>query len=379
MEKFFSVDVMKLEVGDIIFTAENAAASKAIRFFTKGKVSHVGLWTGKTMLEAASKGIFSKNPQRILADNKNKIHVLRPKKKLTNIQEQSLINFANKKILTPYSVPEAIFMAPLRWCGIKASDKQFCSRFVAQCFQEIAYELNGIKYPSFCSPQTLFSCDSFFEVKEAIKELNETEIQFTKSLDPLTLHQKNHIEIIKKIQDLLKRKKVNFKINNFQDISDFLIKNRSFDNEFTNIIRSNSYLSDFCLDRYRNPQRYFGDFCTMYIKNNSHEDTVTGLTRNLHAIKSAISDRIKELNTYRDYFISTGLTYYEDHYILHKNIVLEYIYMSKYTRDALKAILLITQQEKNINEEEIITSLCSEAEELFSFCREGFSENNIPF
>jgi len=175
----YLIDYRELEVGDIILTGSKSIPGIAVKIFTLSRFSHAMVWANGTLIHSDGGGVYSKNPQRILFEKKSNVKVLRMKKKLTLFQKKIISNHARLLVGTVYSTLEAaLVVVPFK---LPLSERQFCSRLVAQCYNQAG--INIVKNKDFCTPAQFDNPNLFDEVAEAVRLATQAEIDFTETRD----------------------------------------------------------------------------------------------------------------------------------------------------------------------------------------------------
>ncbi|WP_342173395.1 YiiX/YebB-like N1pC/P60 family cysteine hydrolase [Serratia nevei] len=192
-------------------------------------------------------GVYSKNPQRILFKKKSDVKVLRMRKKLTQSQRVNISNHARSLVGTVYSTLEAaLVVVPFK---LPFSERQFCSRLVAQCYDKAG--INIVKNKDFCSPAQFDNPDLFDEVTGAVRLATQGDIDFTKTRDVNLETQKDTINMLIELRGIYGKK-----IQTINDVFDFLLKNPRFDESVTQIAIKNGYFDHAEVDMEVNPWRY---------------------------------------------------------------------------------------------------------------------------
>lgn len=117
-----------IETGDVFLTANPARFSKIIRFFTRSKVSHAGMFLKIGERNFIVESLEGKGIRMMLASvrfNEPFVH-LRPRKIPSNFMELALENLGGD-----YDLKGALLSV------FRKSDKKsfFCSEFVAYCLE----------------------------------------------------------------------------------------------------------------------------------------------------------------------------------------------------------------------------------------------------
>ncbi len=182
-EKYI-IDYSKLEACDIILTAETSTTSKLIRGMTWGKYSHAAIYVGGTTIEATLKGVFSKNPQRLVFEGENQVAIFRSRRALTEVEIRKICEYARGQVGSLYALPEAIAIRGRSLLKMPETRKQFCSRLVAKSYEAAGYDLANLRHPAYCTPKQLGLCKSFYQVQNIIRRASDGEVLFANSPDP---------------------------------------------------------------------------------------------------------------------------------------------------------------------------------------------------
>jgi hypothetical protein len=246
----YLLDIDKLEAGDIILTRSNTEISERVRRLTKSEYSHAILYVGvSSCIESDGPGVQSQNIQRLLYENETDVKVLRLKADKAKIAIPNVIVFARQKVGTEYSVSEAIEAVLKREVNAKETNRQFCTRFVAQAFESTGIRL--VDNPDYCNPEELLKSDLLIEVKEPLREANAAEIEFANSESPLKKQQDIHNTIFNSA-----RKLSGSDIQTFEQLSKFVLENPDKEPQITKIIEESGYLTMWQMDTESNPWHY---------------------------------------------------------------------------------------------------------------------------
>lgn len=250
----------KLKKGDLLFTRSKLVGD-SIAKATKGDFGHVMLYLGNTVIHADTNGVWSKNTQRILVRDPSRLAAYRLKKPLSQEQLEKIENFARNKVGSIYSIPEATQSVPfLRRKKLKRvhrnqSDRQFCSRLVAQSFSDAQiYLVDNVDY---CTPVDIAQSNLLEEIPDAVVQANDEEIAFYKTKDPNLKLQKATYSWLNKVRDLAEENKLGT-VSTQAEVTLFLCKNPQFDNVVCDYINATEYVSLYDFDKVKNPWRYDG-------------------------------------------------------------------------------------------------------------------------
>ena len=163
-----------LLVGDIILTTTPEILSKGIRKVTKSDISHAMIYVdGYSIIDATGEGVQARNTQRLFYNKSCSVHVLRCKKPLSPESVRTIVDYARQQIGVRYSKREAISTVTKHITQV--TRKQFCSRLVAQAYQEAKISL--VKDADYCTPENLRQSSILFEVPGAIISVSEEEVR----------------------------------------------------------------------------------------------------------------------------------------------------------------------------------------------------------
>ena len=297
----YLLDTNKLNVGDIILESGNTKIiSDLIKEITDSDFSHSMIYVDLSMIHATGAGVFSINPQRLLIKDSNHLKVLRLKDKVNSIILKSICDNARAKVGSLYSKKEAVRSVINDNDKYAKNRKQFCSRLVAQCYEQSGIFL--VNNSDYCTPEDLNRSDLLFEVKNCVREAKEADIEFSQKDDPIFLNQKETFKWLKEARKLFKKKGVD--IQTVNDVSSSLIRDGDLDKKICRIIKSTQYLSQYNIDRTINPYRYETALLTdkllnatnqnkiidsekklIFLEINRHRENLTASKKNYNAIK----------------------------------------------------------------------------------------------
>lgn len=257
-EEKYIIDHSQLEHCDVILTADATAAGKGIRLATLGKYSHAAIFVGGTAVEATLKGVFSKNPQRMLFDKEHQVAVFRSKTELTRKQVESICTYAQSQTGTLYALPEVFAIRALSALGVQETRKQFCSRLVAKAFEVAGYNLAGISDPAYCTPRQLAKCKSFRQIQGIVRRATDAEIAFASTPDPNMEHMEHTYGWLNKVRDLVKCESAvaGVDVQSINDVGDFLLKYPQYDRTVSAFVEDSGYLDFYEFEKTVNPHRY---------------------------------------------------------------------------------------------------------------------------
>ncbi len=253
-----------LRAGDIILTAQVGSISKAVRFATFSKFSHAILYVGDgSFIHSDGQGVHSNNIQRLLFEKESHAEVYRV---LDIIYVDRAVMFARSQIGTSYSVIEAARTKNPLYKGEK-SNRQFCSRLVAQSFEYAG--LNLVDNSDYCTPKDLQKSSHTNTISGCLRLAKAHEIEFAKSDSPIQKQTEITNLILKVVREL-----TGSDIQNFENLDQFVIDNPTHDVEITNIIINSGYLTMFDYELTKNPWRYDGQlFLSLNINDTNKKES----------------------------------------------------------------------------------------------------------
>lgn len=242
------LDESILRLGDIVLTTTTAAISSAIRFATRSDISHAMIYVYKcSVIDATSEGVHARNTQRLFLDEKCAAYVLRLRENISREQVAAVVEYARARIGTQYSSTEAVMTAV--GGAPKWSDKQFCSRLVAQAFASAGILL--VPDPNFCSPADLQRSELLEPVASATTVVTVEETDWWKTREDVPQLMRDAINFV---LDGARARDSN--IQNFDDLHDYLVRHPSADDEFCSLLEASGYLTVWLVERDKNAWQY---------------------------------------------------------------------------------------------------------------------------
>lgn len=177
-EALFKLNLSLLQPGDVILTATPDYQSRIIRAVTGGDFSHAILVVKHpNAVEASDFGVVQFRLDRFVARDRKNVRVLRVKGPKPKDFERTVIRFAGAqtaKEYADYDVLTALFSRVPRF----ETRRFFCSQLVATCLKEV--KVSGFEQikPEKVSPETLASSDLFFDVENALVEVDGSSLAF---------------------------------------------------------------------------------------------------------------------------------------------------------------------------------------------------------
>ncbi|MDK2376211.1 YiiX/YebB-like N1pC/P60 family cysteine hydrolase [Serratia fonticola] len=298
-----------LTPGDIILTTGKSGVSYAIRAFTFSRFSHAILYVGHgSYIHSNSSGVHSDSINRLILRNKDDAVVLRVR---DNSYCLNACNFSRSQIGKEYSVKEAVkTKSPYKMPD--ASDKQFCSRLVAQSYEDAGLKL--VKNSSYCTPQELYTSQHVTCIPCIARVATSEEIDFARSENPLKNQAATTATILKECRLLTSEN-----IQSLEQLDGFVFSNIHFDKKISDIIKESGYLTLWVYEINKNIWRYDIDlFINLPFSNKEKMDLAI---REINGSKSRLQRYTPLLNYYQDRYASTKLEYAKILLELYQNLV----------------------------------------------------------
>lgn len=254
----FILELSLLKPGDIVLTGDKSLASIGVKIATASKYSHAAIYVGNTLIEATLKGVFSKNIQRLIFDRENDVAVLRSKKQLSEQEIEAICSYARSKTGSLYALDEAITIRLRSTLKLDKSNRQFCSRLVAESYASIRYDFINLRNHSYCTPRQLALCKAFKEVDGVIRKATPEEIEFSQTTDPNIENQRRTFEWLDNVRALTKKEPhlSNIDIQTINDVNNFLILHPKYDSIVAAFMKVSGYLEHYNVDSTINHYRY---------------------------------------------------------------------------------------------------------------------------
>lgn len=250
--QMFILDTTRLVPGDIVLTTGDAAVSKAIRKATASAFSHAMLYVADhSYIHSDGEGVHSGNTQRLLFSEASHAMVLRLALPGPSAMARACV-YARTQVGKQYSVPEAT-RSTLRRKNQRqdASNRQFCSRLVAQAYAYAGVAL--VPNPDYCYPGDLSASALLVSVGGALRPALPSEITFARTESPLDRQIQMTNFILTEV-----RKLTGADIQTFEQLVPYLITNRQHDHAVCAIVDASGYWEFWRTDIERNPWRYDG-------------------------------------------------------------------------------------------------------------------------
>jgi len=298
----------KLKQGDILLTTTIKPISGVIRAFTKSDISHVMLYVKPySVIDATDEGVQARNTQRIYLHKDSSAYVLRVKGGLSD-QQFKIINYKIRiQIGIEYSKGEAII------AGLGGSNdwskKQFCSRLVAQAFQEAGIKL--VDNPNYCSPEEIKNSKELEVINEAIVLMEDPKDDDV-NLPQLMRDCTNFI--------LEGARKRDSSIQGFNDLYAYLKAKPEEDNYISQLYIDSGYLELWKIEMTVNSWLYdFDDFNRAEMPN---EEKRNVCKRMIPDISNSIHMRMSELAKVKSVFIEYPFTTFKNLIRLYENLII---------------------------------------------------------
>lgn len=246
-------DLPRLQKGDVLFTRSKLIGD-GIAKATDGRFGHVMLYLDDLIIHADTKGVWSKNPQRILVNDQTRLAAFCPKVALSANHLQRIEDYARSRVGSLYSIPEAAKSRQASTTtGRYILDRQFCSRLVAQSFAEAG--INLVVNFDYCTPNEIARSALLQEIPGAVRQADAAEIAFKGTSDFNLELQVETNRWLNRVRSLAERHQL-APIYSQSDVGRWLLDHPKFDAEVCAYIQETRYLTFFDADARNNPWRY---------------------------------------------------------------------------------------------------------------------------
>ncbi|PWU28677.1 hypothetical protein DK254_23000 [Pseudomonas sp. RW407] len=271
----FIIERSLLEKGDIILTGNKTVSSLGVRAATLSRYSHAAIYVGGTTIEATLEGVFSLNPQRMLFDRATDAAVLRSRTTLSEEQIKMVCSFAQSKVGSLYALNEAITIRARSLLRVDETNRQFCSRLVANSYAHIGFDFINLRNPAYCTPRQLGLCKAFRKVDGITRQATVAEIAFAETPDPNRENLRQTFEWLNKVRALVKTKpdlvrKID--IQTIQDVGTFLMEHPEYDSEISDYVEKSGYLDFYNTDTLYNPYRYNKEYFLLQLRHIANKE-----------------------------------------------------------------------------------------------------------
>ena len=245
----YILDTSLLEKGDIILTSIGELPSAGIRKITKSDYSHAILYVGgSSYIHSDLKGVHADNPQRLLFDSPDRATVLRIVHPEKEAVVESAIIYARRMVGTQYSKKEAAgSVVPKLRSDLK--NRQFCSRLVAQSFEEAGIHL--VATPAYCTPQEIHESQLLVEVLGCVRIASAAECRFAEQSNPLEKQKEITNQFFSEIRKLSGQD-----IQQHEQLAQYAVDHPEHDSKIVNALIASGYLDIWKMDVEINPWRY---------------------------------------------------------------------------------------------------------------------------
>jgi hypothetical protein len=247
--KQYLLDTRLLEPGDILLSSVGELPSAGVRKVTKSDYSHAMLYVGVgSYVHSDLTGVHADNTQRLLLDSPSRATVLRIKRPDRNSIVEAAIMYARRTVGAQYSKREAagVVVEKLR-SGL--TNRQFCSRLVAQAFAEAGFPL--VADASYCTPQDIFDSAALIEVPGCVREASQNEVEFANSFNPLEVQRLSTNQFLSEV-----RKISGLDVQTQEQVAQCVADHPEHDDAISEALQRSGYLDFWRLDVSINPWRY---------------------------------------------------------------------------------------------------------------------------
>lgn len=348
LRKKFILNLKVLKPGDIILEHGYKPHSIVIMKVTGSHYSHAMLFEGSTIIEATSSGgVFSRIPNRFAVVNENDLKVLRLIDEISPSQMEYITTTSRTQVGAHYNKVEAIKAGKKKKPQKKASSGQFCSRLIAQCYD--AGKIKLVDSIHYCSPADLEKSPLLEEVKNAVIEASEDELEYALAPTIHKKHQESTVQWVKAAKKILKKSGVEAETINDIHSATLKLKNSKVDKLILKEIEKSGHYKFYLEDKKVNPFRY------------NILEFAKEIGKDLEKINTEIYKEISIVKTH-----STNLHSTRENYKIHPSclVIAEinlYLNILKITNERLKIIV------EHCKNNELTPKLLTEALSMINF------------
>lgn len=293
----------KLRKGDILLSRSDTDSSRQIRERTRSQYSHAMLYIGTLhCLHSNVEGVEAKSIQRVIFNNEEDVIAFRFIETLSNADLEKILTSAQKKIGTEYSIKEAVLSEIQRSDSAKVPNRQFCTRFVAQAYEEAGFPI--VPNSDYCTPKDIFDSKLLTRVTIELYEASIQEIEFAYEKETILTKERDSIKyIFNQVKNL-----ANIDIQTFEQLAFFLYSNPKYDDKVIEFLNSSDYLKIIDFDIIDNPWHYDYDHFIKYYTDKEQQQNVAYVFKTNEPL---LRDRYaKSLTSLKPYFIASKLKYF---------------------------------------------------------------------
>ena len=238
-----------VEVGDVILTTSTWGVSKLIRAATRSDISHAMVCVAdRSVIDATGDGVHARNVQRLAFPEECAVHLLRPVVSLDADKIKTLTDFLRSRIGTQYvdlrELAKTMIGGSVKW-----SEKQFCSRLVAQAFEAAGIKL--VTDPNYCSPEALRKSNALKEIENCTLPFTAEEALAWERLEDLPQLMREATNFI-----LDGARQVHPGLQTFDQMNALLLRRPDLDDDFTHLLQASGYLQLWETEQQQNPWQY---------------------------------------------------------------------------------------------------------------------------
>tara|TARA_B100000676_G_C18026491_1_gene815923 strand:+ start:646 stop:1656 length:1011 start_codon:yes stop_codon:yes gene_type:complete len=245
--KKINTDILKK--GDVVLTTTSGKDSGFIRKVTNSDISHAMICVAYgSVIDSTGEGVQARNIQKLLYDDECAIYILRLKTPLSEVQSDSIVNYARSSTGTSYTKIEAAKSIAPEIAG-KGGVKQFCSRIVARAYASAGIML--VNNPDYCTPNDLKKSELLMQVDNPWIKVSDNEVEVIKQVGDATEGMR---EKTNKLLTAIRALEPN--VESLNDIDSLVIRRPDFDCLIANAFRTSGYLEHWKEELSRFPWRY---------------------------------------------------------------------------------------------------------------------------
>ncbi|MDE0567768.1 MULTISPECIES: YiiX/YebB-like N1pC/P60 family cysteine hydrolase [Shewanella] len=243
--------------GDVVLTTTSGKDSGFIRKVTRSDISHAMICVAYgSVIDSTEEGVQARNIQKLLYDDECAIYILRLKTPLSQVQADSIVNYARASTGTSYTKIEAAKSIAPEIAG-KGGIKQFCSRMVARAYASAGIML--VNNPDYCTPNDLKNSELLMHVENPWVVVSDNEVKTIKQVGDTTEGMREKTNNL-----LMAIRALDPNVESINDIDSLVIRREDLDHSIANAFRTSGYLDHWKVELSRFPWRYDQTLITQF-------------------------------------------------------------------------------------------------------------------
>lgn len=310
----YKLNLELLKPGDIILVGYNDEKSRMIQERTSSRLSHAMLMWYDSIIHAADL-VITENPSRQLFDEDEAVCLLRIKEDYrTESAIDGLIRYARSLVGTLYDT-EALKSLENDETPEFNSNRQMCSKFVAQCYAAIGLSL--VDDYNICTPQDLYVSPKIVRIEDVLIKAEKWDEDFANSPDVTNYQYRVLFRCICKLHRLFPKSD----IMNLNQLESYIEQHPEDSDSLLELLQANNYFDIWKIEEkychYLYDKKKFKEYCQ-----NFHLDQSYQAINIKESSERIISDHQERIDYFGRKIKNNGnLNYYDAMIDLSENII----------------------------------------------------------